>query len=383
MSSGRKAIVPYQSEALNQDMTPSPSDLQIHTVLADIASYVRLQQEVTMLRVSAQQKRSAVSRLLANVAQQDKRNVDTIRESRLSGRRLDHKEYDSLLSKLLTNSECARDQLGPAEQALTDVDIQLVNMETKLAAKGRAIQQQYLQASNTSLEQLISAATILPATGPESDGVSTRISYETSSAAEAPTTRDAGSQGMIAHKRLNNSQPRDGLSHKSQPAQLALPPNVVQDPTPVPHVDLERLKAYAADLESSDATGADQEPQLYVIEDDLPELRDTRANSVEHMEPVLTAAFPRSLSVLPRHFQLFRRPSVHLQRWRMHHLRKSPREMIDYNGMLPEAADRALGWSEHDRDGWAEIFFLPTDPGEECSQPGHPPEVRIPASVWW
>jgi hypothetical protein len=113
------------------------STFSLDTFAGELRDLSRRQEDVTLLRVNAQEKRHSLQRLRATVSECDSRLVDSLRRIRGTNGIVDMEA----VSDLFTACQEARDTLGPAENDYDRLEAQLGHAEFVLSGKMKALQQ--------------------------------------------------------------------------------------------------------------------------------------------------------------------------------------------------------------------------------------------------
>ncbi len=241
--------------------------------------YSKLQDDVTILRVQMQQLRTAASRARKELAKQESKIEQALRQSTRTRKQMELNDYEVLLS----SAETARDSLGPAEDAVEASEFRLVHEEARLAREGRKLRRLLLEHGNSQLARPgLNSLTLLP-TSPTpliesaSRPASTVIYFQS----------DSGSQ-----------------------EQAYFDPDYADSPAEDFHIQLksDAVEQFAPDLNPQNTSllpyvpRRPQTPELYVK--DQCELEESSANDVEYMEPVVNQ-LPKSLPLPHRLLEIF------------------------------------------------------------------------------
>lgn len=374
------------SEFANPPPQSTKSSSRMEVILSDIASYVKLQDEVTMLRVNNQQKRTALTRLRDLVAQKDLKLGDTLRQSELTEVVLKHPAYVLLLSA----SVAARNELGPAEEEFAELDRRLVNKEASLTLKGSEIRRRYQTLSTTELGKLVLPTKTIPN---DDDRASSKFSFDTESTAEplkpqAILYEPSRALSTPGHTPVNLFPGEFDLTRSRQPDDTGLESQYATHASShrmdYRHPDETQVEQFAPDLRDPGRLATPEKPELYVIEQDFAELEGTHTNNEEGVEPFLMDQLPSSLASLNACYgDLFKMPMRHINRWIMHQWRKSPRDMLEYSAMKPDDKRWVLlSWAD---GGSAERSnpVVPFSPPEARSRPKEVDRAKVPPTVWW
>lgn len=345
-------------------------------LLDEFDHHLRLQNEVTMLRVQLQQLRSVVLRVRDRVSIADAKQMDAIRRNRLGRRPPSPIELDTLYSAL----QAARDELGLAEKSFTELEFRLVNKEAGLVTLERQVRRLYAEASNKDFEEF------------SMDLPSNSLQHYTtvdSPIARQPSTVfsfESGSTEHLADEVDDTPSPRLPSSPEDSPQRASLPDmdidkeesNLLRGTifTSGPYdrelraitssANDDRVEHYAPDLKAGESWRRigdftePEEPELYVTS--LPELREQEANGMEDMEFVLTDRLPKALPVFRRFLdRFFPKPPVPFKRWMLHlyHLRATPRDMIKSHSLTAGDVEGALEWMDNSHDGFTHIIHNP------------------------
>jgi hypothetical protein len=110
-----------------------------HRFINDWGGFVRIQEEITRLRLQVQEYRTALQRYRKNVSDCDRVFWDELRKSWAEGLASD----DPKLVELYESSQAARDKVGPAEDDYEKMELKLGSEEYSLKRKFEDIQQSY------------------------------------------------------------------------------------------------------------------------------------------------------------------------------------------------------------------------------------------------
>lgn len=362
-------------------------------VLPELEGFLRLQDDVTALRVRLQQQRSLLKYQLAVVGREDAHLMDAMRQSEIRGRSLSFGAY----APLFQASEAARDKLGPIENEYSSQELRLVNQEAGLITEGRRLRAGTVRfnMSGVSAQQPVVPRTSV---NPPSDSGFTRISFE-SSTAEVPSI--SGDENEAGQDRLEFQGPgRPFAGYVDIVQQRILNREIIGSPgatqassmihiesAGVPRVNESLLRFAAPELppippaEELKDSHAD-EPDLYVIEDDLPELKSEEANDWEDMEPLLVHDIPTQLRKLWSYLDdLGGAPSAYMKRWILHRWRRSALDMLAYGTIGTVDAARVLRWSIGSLEDWTEALSYHIAPPEGMAGPASKNRPSSPQSV--
>jgi hypothetical protein len=124
------------------DYSTSDSPIEkptMETLMTDIDSFVRALDEVTLLRVTSQQKRRALIRARDKVARKDEAVASVLRKLRAEKTMFDGYGVPALSDDSLQ----ARDELGPLEDDFDSIEYRLVPKEDGLKERGEEIKRQW------------------------------------------------------------------------------------------------------------------------------------------------------------------------------------------------------------------------------------------------
>jgi len=110
-----------------------------HRFINDLGGFVRIQEEITRLRLQVQEYRMALQRYRKNVSDCDRVFWDELRKSWAEGLAFD----DPKLVELYESSQAARDKVGPAEDDYEKMELKLGSEEYSLKRKFEDLQQSY------------------------------------------------------------------------------------------------------------------------------------------------------------------------------------------------------------------------------------------------
>lgn len=110
-----------------------------HRFINDLGGFVRIQEEITRLRLQVQEHRIALQRCRKNVSDCDRVFWDELRKSWAEGPAFD----DPKLVKLYESCQAARDKVGPAEDDYEKMELKLGSEEYSLTGKFEDLQRSY------------------------------------------------------------------------------------------------------------------------------------------------------------------------------------------------------------------------------------------------
>ncbi|OCL00063.1 uncharacterized protein K441DRAFT_167289 [Cenococcum geophilum 1.58] len=110
-----------------------------HRFVNDLGGFVRIQEEITRLRLQVQEHRIALQRYRKNVSDCDRVFWDELRKSWAEGLDFD----DPKLVELYESSQAARDKVGPTEDDYEKMELKLGSEEYSLTRKFEDLQRSY------------------------------------------------------------------------------------------------------------------------------------------------------------------------------------------------------------------------------------------------
>jgi hypothetical protein len=299
-------------------------------MLFELSGYLKVQDNVTMLRIELQQLRATASQARDELAKQESILERNLRESQTRSLPLKSDEYH----KLLKPTELARNKFGPLEQDVIDMEFRVVGEESRLLRKGESLHRLISKRGNGWPMPMASSS--LPPSSP-------KLGENNLKPRRASTIFSFESSSTNTTQQYVDPDCADGWEDSTLP--------IGQNP----------VEFYAPDLNFKDeqhSTGSavDDPRELYVIH--LPELEGFRANDEEHVGFTMTKQLPDKL---PELYQLlgrfFTKPESHLKRWMLHfhHLRLSAEDMISSHSLNSRDMEEAFTWMDNMHEDWVGI----------------------------
>jgi hypothetical protein len=321
----------------------------------EITTHIKLQEELTLLRVQLQQLRTACARARKDVVKQESRFEQALRRSKMTGIQLDFNDYQEYLASM----ETARNILGPAEQEVEDTEFRLVNEEARLARQSRRVRLLLSRHNNSQhLSPGVSSLPLPPAPFPDQEhGQSPRAStvfyFQNDSAEEQPEIFDPDAS--------NGSEDLEPYS-----------PNLSVD-------------HFAPDLDNESAwfrPGSPEAPELYVSS--RSELLGSSANCEEYMEFNIVDYPAKKLFLSQQLLETF------FTRWTMqfrlrilqfHDFRTSTLDMVRSHSTGPEPFSISQRSTEEIDEGWINITYTnPLQaPADESPESRDTSQARVPS----
>ena len=343
-----------------------------HRFINDLGGFVRIQEDITRLRLQVQELRIALQRYRKNVSDCDRVFWDEFRKSWVEGPAFD----DPKLVKLYESCQAARDKVGPAEDDYEKMELKLGSEEYSLTGKFEDLKRSYQHFFKLQIGSTTRAA--------ESE-----ISYINSVGADEE--REPRNISKLYGANLGDGVKVGGLPTRGV---ISLVPAQQEDNAPI-NSSLSASKSPVLDRRNSTIITAEDRVKMRAEDDNLlleftfgesrspkvwaePQVIADNLRGIGELPPIPEGGeaddFPKNVfedgksllllgddidarSTLSDYLMEFDSTATRINRWLLHKLRVSPwevfelrREVTASSGIVPSWAKLALQLWEQDLD---------------------------------